>query len=150
MGHGGRDGVVEQALHVGYVDPAVVDQYPVRGADPGGRSSPMIAGIPAGGARHRARRPPAGRSTASSTDSTSARGTEAGVTAPYVQPQAAVDLVEALNWIGVPSSMLVPGIGAPPQLGPGERDVDLLDLEPDASGQSGPRFGDECCWNNGG
>ena len=31
-GHGGRDGVVEQALHVGYVDPAVVDQYPVRGA----------------------------------------------------------------------------------------------------------------------
>jgi hypothetical protein len=46
-GHRGRDGLVHQALHVGQVDPAVVDQYPVRGTGQG--FQPDDLGHPAAG-----------------------------------------------------------------------------------------------------
>jgi hypothetical protein len=35
MGHRGREGVIHEALHVGYVDPAVIDQDPARDAGEG-------------------------------------------------------------------------------------------------------------------
>jgi hypothetical protein len=92
VGHRGREGVVHQALHVGYVHPAVVDQYPVRGASEG--FQPDEPGHPVGGhvtvrgghqqafdgQQHRLQFGPRH---------------QAGVTAPHVQPQAAIDLVEA-------------------------------------------------------
>jgi hypothetical protein len=63
---------------------------------------------------------------------------QAGVTAPRVQPQAPVNLVKAeTEWHSAIQRR------APPQLGPGERDVDLLGLDPDTRGEPGPRLRDK-------
>ncbi len=135
MGHCGRGGVVHEALHVGYVDPAVVDQYPVRGTGEG--FQPDESGHPA-----------AGHFTVRGSHQQAFDGRQhrlqfgprhqADVTAPHVQPQAAIDLVEA-----EPDRQCGDRQRAPPQLGPGKRDLDLLGLEPDARGESGPRFRNE-------
>jgi hypothetical protein len=127
-GHGGRDGVLDQALHVGDVDPAVVGQDPVRGPGdgfqpdepwhPGAGHVAVRGGYQQafGGQQHRFQFGPRH---------------QAGVAAPRVQPQAAVDLVEAeLDRRSAERQR------TPPQLGPGECEVDLLGLEPDAGGQS--------------
>jgi hypothetical protein len=131
-GHGGRDGVVDQALDVGDVDPAVVGQDPVRGAgdgfQPDERGHPGAGHVAVrggyqqafGGEQHRFQFGPRH---------------QAGVAGPRVQPQAAVDLVE-----GQPDRQFADWHRAPPELGPGKREVDLLRLEPDARGESGPRL----------
>ena len=91
-GDGGRDGLLDQALHVGHAHPAVVGQYPVRA--PGDGLQPDDLGHLAGGdvtVRGGDQQPLDGQQGRLQLGPRQ----QPGITAPRVQPQAPVDLVKA-------------------------------------------------------